>query len=48
MLSPKQPKPAKTKTTATPVKDLQPAKDAKAGGGQKKEGPGITTVTSLT
>jgi hypothetical protein len=34
----KQPKPEKSKTTGTHVKDLRPDKDAKAGG-QKKEDP---------
>jgi hypothetical protein len=36
----------KTKsTTVMPMKDLRPSKDAKAGG-QKKEGPGINSITS--
>lgn len=43
----KQRKPAKTKISAVPVRDLRPTKDAKAGG-QKKEGPTVTTITSLS
>lgn len=44
MHSTKQRKSVKPKATEVPVKDLRPAKDAKAGG-QKKEGPGLTTLT---
>ena len=43
MHSTKQTKPAKPKETVLPVKDLRPAKDAKAGG-QKKEDPLLATV----
>ena len=42
MHSTKENKTVKTKTTTHPVKDLRPAKDAKAGG-QKKEDPTINS-----
>jgi hypothetical protein len=46
MNSVKRRKPAKSKTPATHLKDMRPAKDAK-GGAQKKEGPlSITIATS--